>query len=653
MAQPLVLIITNDAVAWELESRFLHKKNYRVIEAKDTTSILKILQTEEPDCIYLDISTSAANVFSTCDEIRKAENNSHIPMMIGISGIDDTVIDLCFDMGADDYITRPAHLTPRFLKILAKRIELLIKRKQTEKEMARQQKLLETIVNSIPDIICLKDGEGRWLLANDFDLNFFQLQDVDYKGKTDADLAQHSSFYRDAFLTCMDTDQQAWKKGTPDRGEELILRPDNTLRVFDLVKIPLFNADGSRQALVVTGRDITERIEAEKEREISARKLRRAQKMEAIGLMAGGVAHDLNNILSGLVSYPELLLLQLPEDSEVRPYIEAMQKSGQQATEVVADLLTVARGAAGVRIAANLNVLVKDYLNSIEFREIKRLHEKIEYSVNLASDLTSISCSPIHIKKCLMNLIINSTEAISGHETIRITTRNQHLDSPLEGHPAMKRGAYVVLSISDTGDGISENDLEHIFEPFYSKKIMHRSGTGLGLTVVWNTVQDHNGGITVESNDQGTTFELYFPTTHEQIATEYDQIRIDDLKGKGEKILIVDDENLQLEITGKLLTTLGYTAIPIKSGEEAIRYLKNKSVDLILLDMIMDPGLNGRKTYERIIQLHPGQKALIVSGFAENEEVKKAQALGAGAFIKKPYTLTQLGFAVKEILLAC
>jgi len=206
---------------------------------------------------------------------------------------------------------------------------------------------------------------------------------------------------------------------------------------------------------------------------------------------------------------------------------------------------------------------------------------------------------------------------------------------------------------SDTGSGISENDQTHIFEPFYSKKVMGRSGTGLGLTIVWNTIQDHHGDITLESDDKGTTFTIYLPGTrkkNEPKKQESTATTIKKLQGKQEKILIVDDERIQREIAEKLLNSLGYLTLTASSGEEGIELLSQNPVELVLLDMIMDPGINGRQTFARMTEIRPGLKAVIASGFSENDEVQQALAIGPATFIKKPYTITQLGTAVLKIL---
>jgi CheY-like chemotaxis protein len=249
-----------------------------------------------------------------------------------------------------------------------------------------------------------------------------------------------------------------------------------------------------------------------------------------------------------------------------------------------------------------------------------------------------------------MNLVSNALEAIEGGGNVTISTMNRYVDRPLRGYNDVSIGEYAILSVSDDGAGISSDDLERIFEPFYSKKVMGRSGTGLGLAVVWNVVQDHNGYIDLKSDENGTTFQLYFPITRGEISGKDVSIPIKDLQGDGETILVVDDVESQRDISCKIMNTLGYKTKAISNGEEAVEYLKKHSVDLILLDMIMDPGINGRETYERTMKIHPNQKAIIVSGFAETDEVKETQKLGAGKYIKKPLTLEKIGLAIKEEL---
>jgi len=398
-------------------------------------------------------------------------------------------------------------------------------------------------------------------------------------------------------------------------------------------------------------RDVTERKLAEEEKKKLEAQLQRAQKMEVIGTLAGGVAHDLNNILSGLVSYPELLLLEIPEDSPLRNPILTIQKSGEKAAAIVQDLLTLARRGVTVTEVVKLNLIICEYVKSPEHERLISFHPGVQVRANLEADVLNILGSPAHLSKTVMNLVSNAAEAMSEGGTISISTENRYIDRPIRGYDSIEEGDYVILTVSDTGVGILPTDMERIFEPFYTKKVMGRSGTGLGMAVVWGTVKDHNGYIDIQSTEgKGTTFSLYFPVTRKEVAKDKALVSIDDYMGKGESILVVDDVKEQREIATKILKKLGYSVSTVSSGEEAVDYLKDNSADLLILDMIMDPGIDGLETYKRIIELRPGQKTLIVSGFSETKRVKKAQKLGAGAYVKKPFLLEKIGLAIRAEL---
>jgi len=395
--------------------------------------------------------------------------------------------------------------------------------------------------------------------------------------------------------------------------------------------------------------DIAAREKAEKALEESEEKNNRLKRMEALGLLAGGVAHDLNNILSGIILYPDLLLTGNDFSEKQRKIIKSIQLSGERAAAVVADLLTVAQGVATSTEVMSVNYIITDYINSPEHQRFIQSHPNVIVETILDQNLFMIKGSPAHISKIVMNLVFNAAEAIKNDGVITISTKNQYLDRNLKGYDDIVIGEYVILSVSDNGSGIPQKDLGRIFEPFYSRKILGRSGTGLGLTIVWNTVHNHNGYIDVETSNKGTTFRAYFPITRDTSVAEKQYVTIDDLKGDGQKILVVDDEELQREIASEMLVQLKYEVEAVASGEEAIKYLKNHHVDLILLDMIMDPGINGLETYGTIIKDHPGQKAIIASGFSETDEVKEALRLGVSQYIQKPYSLHKIAHSIKNI----
>ena len=411
----------------------------------------------------------------------------------------------------------------------------------------------------------------------------------------------------------------------------------------------MLDENGLPFGILGVNRDITERKRAILEKEQLQLQLERSKKMEALGTLAGGVAHDLNNVLSGIVGYPELLLMSLPKDSSLRKPIEMMQESGKKAAAIVEDLLTLTRRGVISAEVVGLNDIILEYLSSPEFAKLKSFHPTMEVELQLAPELYNISGSTLHITKTLMNLVSNAAEAMPEGGKITISTRNTELDRPISGYDAVRKGNYAVLTVSDTGIGIAAGEINRIFEPFYTKKKMGRSGTGLGMAVVWGAVQDHKGYIQVKSKEgYGTVFTLYFPITSQSKKKEEQPFRIEDFAGCGQSILLVDDVKEQRDIGSEMLSQLGYRVTAVESGEEAVEYLKSKQVDLLILDMIMSPGMDGLETYKQIQKIRPGQKAIISSGFSETARVKEAQDLGVGQYIKKPYTLQQIGATVKS-----
>jgi signal transduction histidine kinase len=213
--------------------------------------------------------------------------------------------------------------------------------------------------------------------------------------------------------------------------------------------------------------------------------LQQAQKMETIGILAGGVAHDLNNILSGIVSYPELILMDLSEDSPLRRPISTIKKSGEQAAIIVQDLLTLARRGVTTTEVVNLNSVIFDQLKSPEFERLKSFHPDAQVETNLERDLLNVKGSITHLSKTVMNLVSNAAEAMPNGGKISISTENLYIDRPLRNHDYIEEGDYVSITVSDTGIGISKEDIDRIFEPFYTKKVMGRSGKSRVISDQW------------------------------------------------------------------------------------------------------------------------------------------------------------------------
>ncbi len=518
---------------------------------------------------------------------------------------------------------------------------------RAKNELDASEERYRRTIEAAPDCITIsRISDGRFLLINEAFEKICGYSVEETLGKTSHELGIFVNREdRNRIVVTLE------EKGEINKHEIRFRRKCGA--VFD----SLFSARRIRfegeDCLLAVVTDYTELKEAEEEKKRLEAQLQRALKMEAIGTLAGGVAHDLNNILSGLVSYPELLLMEIPDESPLRKPMITIKESGEKAAAIVQDLLTLARRGVAVTEVLNINSIILEYLNSLEHERLKSYHPGVQVNSDLEKDLLNILGSPVHLFKTVMNLVSNAAEAMPKGGIIRISTTNTYVDTPVKGYDHIKEGDYVVLTISDEGKGIPPEERERIFEPFYTNKVMGKSGTGLGMAVVWGTVRDHNGYIDMKSVEgKGTTFQLYFPITRKEseLVGEKPKISLDSYQGRGESILVVDDVKEQRRISSGMLKKLNYSVASVSSGEEALEYLKKNRADLLMLDMVMDQGMDGLETYRKVLELYPGQKAIIVSGFSETYRVKEAQRLGAGAYVRKPYLIEKIGSAIRHEL---
>ena len=523
----------------------------------------------------------------------------------------------------------------------------IFERKKAEKKFRESDRRIRSWLEHSPVCTKILDHDFHLQYMSSAGINFLKIKDI-------------TKFYGKKFpLLCYPeptrTDIAENLEKIRETGEVIVMETPvfdeagNTLW-FQSTFAPIADEEGRCDYIIVVSVDMTDRKRAEETQTNLEKRLRQSQTIEAIGLTAGGVAHDLNNILSGTIGYPELILKTLPEDSDLRESIIAIKNSGYRAAAVVADLLTLTRGVASARENHDLHAIIKEQLHSPECKKLRASPSKVKFEYQLDAEESYISCSPVHIKKCLLNLIINAAEAFTHSGTISITTSNRSFDQQAAAKHSLKAGGYVILNVKDNGPGISENDLAHIFEPFYTKKKMGKSGTGLGLMVVFNTVEEHGGRISVQSTDDGTCFQIYLPLAVDKREVPIASNRKKAITGQKEHILVVDDDPQLLDLANKMLTILGYKVDTVLSGEQAVNFVNEQSVDLIVLDMLMEPGMNGYQTYKEIIKLYPDQKAIIASGFSVSDDVEAAMKLGVGGFIKKPYSIEQVGLAIKGVL---
>lgn len=395
-------------------------------------------------------------------------------------------------------------------------------------------------------------------------------------------------------------------------------------------------------------RDISDRIAAEKKTRELQKRLERAERMQSLAVLAGGVAHDLNNELGPLVGYPELILSGLADDDPNRKFVLSMQNAAQRAASTIQDLLTLARRGRYGMTPTSLNEVVRAYLDSPHFASLKEKNNDVAVQLDLDDTVADVFGSAAHLSKVVMNLVGNAFDAMPEGGKLHISITQEHLERLFGGYDQVVSGEYVLLRVHDTGMGIDKKDLDRIFEPYFSRKEMGASGTGLGLAVVYGIVKDHDGFYDVFSTrGEGTEFILYFPITYERHAVEPEP---GEGAGGTESVLVIDDAPQQRELVTTFLAAEGYNVRAVSGGAEALEYLKKNRVDIVVMDMIMSSQADGLDTFTEIRAIHPDQKAIIISGSSQTERVRRMQRLGAGDYVRKPFTRLQLLAAVRKEL---
>lgn len=414
--------------------------------------------------------------------------------------------------------------------------------------------------------------------------------------------------------------------------------------VRNFVGIPL-KSDGSRKALIFV-EDVTERIKAEREQRKLEAQLLQAQKIELIGRLASGIAHDFNNLLSPILGYSEMALSELPEGHPVREMISVVKESGERATALIHQLLVFSRRQAMEMKPVNLRTIVENISRMLQ----KMIGEDIVLELNTKGPVKNILADQSQIEQVLMNLVVNARDAMPKGGSLIIEAADVEISEEFtSNHGEVKPGPYVMLSVSDTGVGMSEEVRERIFEPFFTTK-EEGKGTGLGLATVYGIAKQHNGYVYVYSElGKGTTFKVYLPACKEDALEAAGQREAP--RGGSETVLVVDDDPLILRLIVDTLQPLGYRAVAASDGEEALRIiaLSGVSPEVLLTDVIM-PKMDGSDLAGALRERYPGMKTIYMSGYTYDTAARHG-VLGPGsAFIQKPITPTKLTQKLREVL---
>jgi two-component system cell cycle sensor histidine kinase/response regulator CckA len=392
-----------------------------------------------------------------------------------------------------------------------------------------------------------------------------------------------------------------------------------------------------------------ERLWVEGEKKKLEEQLRQSQKMEAIGRLAGGVAHDFNNMLTGIIGYADLLLLSLNRDHPLVGKVEEIKKAGKRAASLTQQLLAFSRKQMLQPKVLDLNLVVNDLKKMLQ----RLIGEDIELETHLESNLFRVKVDPNQMGQVLMNLVVNARDAMARGGRITIETANVVLDQAYgrKKGVSLQPGPYVLLEVRDTGIGMDPETRSHIFEPFFTTKELGK-GTGLGLSTVYGIIKQSGGYIWVDSQPEcGTAFQIFLPRAEGESALKQSDPHSPPLFQGSETILIVEDNELVRNLTSEALRQFGYSVIEASGGDPALKIIQEngEKIDLLLTDVVM-PGLNGRELADQVLSSRPGIKVLYMSGYSDNAIVQHGILSPGLAFIEKPFSPETLAEKVRQVL---
>jgi two-component system, cell cycle sensor histidine kinase and response regulator CckA len=517
-------------------------------------------------------------------------------------------------------------------------IEDITERKQAEEALASEHRMLRTLIDALPDHIYVKDPDGRILLINEAQARAFGLNSPDEAiGKTDLELgpADLAAQYRTTELAVIQLGQSV-------AVEEPYVTPTGEKRVVSTIKAPLRDTHGDIVGLVGLSRDITD------QKQLEAQFLQ-AQKMETVGRLAGGLAHDFNNLLTAVLGYGSLVKRKLPARSMAHPDIDEVMRAAQRAAGLTRQLLAFSRKQVIEQTVIDLNQLLLGMDRLLRHL----IGEDVDLVTVQGQGLGAVKADPGQIEQVLVNLAVNARDAMPTGGRLTIETANLTLDANyLRTHAGPAPGEYVMLAVSDTGAGMTDEVKAHLFEPFYTTKATGK-GSGLGLATVYGIVEQHGGHIWVYSEPgQGTTFKIYLPRVQAAAcAAQREEATLGSPPRGTETVLVVEDERMVRDFAARSLTELGYVVLAAADGGEALQVAREHTskIDLLLTEMVM-PKMSGTELAFRLKDSCPHLAILYTSGYTDSAVVHQGALGERVAFLQKPFTTATLACKVHEVL---
>jgi PAS domain S-box-containing protein len=622
-----LLILEDNPDDAELAVKELEREGFEVKWTMvDTEEGFREALAEKLDLILVDYSIPSFDGLAAVKVHRQLDLK--IPLIIVSGTIGEEVAVECMKSGATDYVLKDnlSRLGP-VVKRALEEMKIYRKSKQTEEALRESEERYRVLFETAKDAIFVSDETGRFVDVNQAACEFLGYSREELLKLSPKEIDADPTGY-DAFIKV--------RNGLTDKLTFEInqIKKDGMHLPVEITG-SFFNEKGRQMALAIA-RDITERKKTEEERKKLEARLGRTQKMEAIGKLAGGIAHQFNNGLYAITGNLDLLEMNFPGNEKVADYTREMKNSTRRMTRLTAQLLAYARGGKYQAETISLSDFVKDTLPLVRHT----IDSAISVDTDLPPGIFNVKADLTQMQMTLSAVLSNAAEAMDGKGQIRIVCRNTIItDETAVDFSELKPGNYICLTITDDGKGMDEETKTRIFEPFFTTGF---EGRGLGMAAVYGIVKSHDGWIAVDSElGKGTIVKIYLPAV-EALVKEHAKSKIEPIKGRG-TILVIEDEETVMKVTRKILEMLGYSVLEAKTGQEAINVAKtfDEDIDLAMLDILL-PDMSGDAIYPFLMEARPDLKVIVFSGYFADGPAQEILNAGAEDFIQKPFSITEL-----------
>jgi PAS domain S-box-containing protein len=641
MGDPIRILVVDDAIDYaQMVVKLLRLSDtLRDAVLKTAASYeqaIAALKAEPFDVAFFDYYLGARTGLLLLRDAREQGITTQVIVLTG-RGAEEVAVD-AMKAGAADYLSK-VNITAESLERTVRHALALgaqeKQRQQAEAALRASEERFRALVENSSDSVVVVDGDGRISYVSGSSPRHLGWQPHEMMGQSIFDFLHPD----DRELAAATQSEALQRPGETVSAEVRFRHADGSWRIMEGFAVNRLN-DPSVGGIILNARDITERRRLEEQ-------LRQAQKMEAVGQLAGGIAHDFNNLLTAILGYTNLLIDEMPKDDPLRQDLEEIKSAGDRAASLTRQLLAFSRRQMLQPQVVDLNALVQQLEKLLR----RLISEDVELVTVLAPGLPAIKVDPASIEQVLVNLVVNARDAMPHGGRITIETGVADLDDRyVDTHPSAAPGRYVMLAVSDTGQGMDQGTRSRIFEPFFTTKEQGK-GSGLGLATVYGIVQQSDGSICVYSEPgHGTSFKVYLPTTDAAAPARVSTASTDSTKKGWETVLLVEDEDAVRALAREVLRRNGYVVLEARHGLDALRLAERHPdpIHLLITDVVM-PHMSGRELADRFGQVRPAMKVLFMSGYTDHAAMHRHLTPGA-AFLQKPFTPETFARKVRSML---